>query len=110
MGARIFSRMAFGEDAYDAYDDAAASDSEGCPRVHNGFSLVEVPKDVKLSTWLDALKAGNLPQELQMHAAEFNRQFVTYDDKRRPILCFEIIDQTRKDGLKQYFFTGWVPD
>ena len=113
MGETIFSRTASGKDAYEAYDSAcayAAADGEAYSNNGEGFKLVELPQDVKLSTWLCALEEGNLPPTLQMHLEEFTRQFEVYSSKHEPVLCFEIIDKNRKGELKKYIFTGWVPD
>lgn len=114
MGATIFSRMAYGKDAYEAYESACESaadgDGGGDSGDLNGFKLVEVPQGVKLRTWLNALEAGDLPQALQMHAEAFNRQSEIYDNKDEPVLCFEVIAKTEKGERKIYVFAGWVRD
>ncbi len=114
MGATIFSNWAYGKDAYEAFDYICArafdGDDEGDLSGVEGFVLVEVPKDIKLSVWLEALESGNLPPALQMHAEEFKRQSEVYNDKDEPVLCFELIEKNPKPGLKKYFFTGCIPD
>jgi hypothetical protein len=119
MGATTFFRTAYGNDPQEAYDKAYhQAESEkghqdgysGDLNSKNGFVVVNVPKDVKLTVWLKALSEDNLPQSLQIHAEEFARQHGIYDEKSEPALCFEKFAHDSKAITKQYVFVGTAPE
>jgi len=119
MGATTFYRVAYAnssDEAFDAAYEEALSErghQEGYSGDLNskpGFQLAKAPPDVDLTTWLDALRNGELPEALKIHSREFEFQFDIYDDKSGPALCFEVPDETRKGSEKEFIFIGYAPE
>ncbi|MDO6431554.1 hypothetical protein Q4E93_13195 [Flavitalea sp. BT771] len=118
MGSTAFTRVAYGKNADEAYN-AACEDAQsengyqdgysGDLNAKSGFLLVETPPDVDLSRWLNALKCGKLPRNLEMYSNEFQRQFEIYVDKWEPALCYEVFDKQKRPENK-YIFVGYAPE
>ena len=119
MKASTFSRVGYGKNPDEAYNDAyndaqlAYGQQDGYPGdliVKDGFQVARTPENVELNAWLDALIEGRLPQTLQMHFEEFERQLDIYDNKQGPALCFEAVDKIPIGNRKKYIFVGWAPE
>ncbi|HEY4208037.1 MAG TPA: hypothetical protein VGM31_14535 [Puia sp.] len=115
MGACSFTRTSIAENANIAFK-MAHKEAElelghrggysGDINSKHDFTIVTAPQGVDLSTWLSALHQDNLPESLNMHIGEFERQYEAYTDKDEPVLCFEVPGKTKESPVKEYIFIG----
>jgi hypothetical protein len=119
MGASQFYRTSYGKDAQEAFNNASQDalyekghqgGYSGDLNSKDGFVLELPPAGVELSVWLNALSDLQLPESLQPHSREFERQFRIYDNKFGPALCFEASKTTGKSVDNKYIFLGWAPE